>query len=81
MKSNVEKKQTAFRLNADLLDKLKKEARKRNRSLSNYVECILMESVYNEPNETTLAAMREAESGNELETLDLDNFKNYVASL
>jgi len=46
-----------------LLDKLKKEARKRNRSLSNYVECILMESVYHEPNETTLAAMKEAESG------------------
>lgn len=81
MKSKVEKKQTAFRLNADLLDKLKKEARKRNRSLSNYVECILMESVYNEPNETTLAAMKEAESGKKLETLDLDNFKNYVASL
>jgi len=64
-----------------LLDKLKKEARKRNRSLSNYVECILMESVYHEPNETTLAAMKEAESGKELETLDLDNFKNYVSSL
>jgi hypothetical protein len=81
MKPKVEKKQTAFRLNADLLDKLKKEARKRNRSLSNYVECILMESVYHEPNETTLAAMKEAESGKELETLDLDNFKNYVSSL
>jgi hypothetical protein len=39
-----------------------------------------MESVYNEPNETTLAAMKEAENG-DLETLDLSNFKKYVTSL
>ena len=35
------KKQTAFRLNEHLLDRLKKEAKKENRSLSNFVECIL----------------------------------------
>ncbi|MDR1203709.1 MAG: toxin-antitoxin system protein [Tannerellaceae bacterium] len=64
------KKQTAFRLSENLVDKLKAEAKKANRSLSNYVECILMESVFNEPNETTLAAMKEAENG-DLETLDL----------
>ena len=33
------------------------------------------------PNETTLAAMREAESVVELEELDLDNFDEYVKSL
>ena len=33
------------------------------------------------PNETTLAAMREAESGEELEELDVDNFIEYVKSL
>ena len=37
--------------------------------------------MYSQPNEETLAAMKEAESGEELETLDLDNFKNYVKSL
>ena len=78
-KKNQTKKQTAFRLNENLIDRLKVEAKKANRSLSNYVECILMESIY-EPNETTLEAMKEAESGN-LETLHLDNFKKYVASL
>ena len=74
------KKQTAFRLNENLIVKLKAEAKKANRSLSNYVECILMESIYSEPNETTLKAMEEAESG-DLETLPLENFKQYVASL
>jgi hypothetical protein len=80
MEARALKKQTAFRLDENLLDKLKVEAKKANRSLSNYVESILMESVFNEPNETTLAAMKEAENG-DLETLELDNFKQYIASL
>ena len=80
MDARAIKKQTAFRLNENLIDKLKAEAKKANRSLSNYVECILMESIYSEPNETTLEAMKEAESG-DLETLHLENFKQYVASL
>ena len=33
------------------------------------------------PNEIMLAAMREAESGVELEELDVDNFDEYVKSL
>jgi hypothetical protein len=50
-------------LNANLIGRLKEDAKKENRSLSNYVECILMDSVYNEPNETTLEAIKEARSG------------------
>lgn len=32
-------------------------------------------------NINTLNAMKEAESGEELETLDLDNLKSYIAAL
>ena len=78
--SQINKKQTAFRLDEDLIKKLKVAAKKENRSLNNYVECILMDSLYKEPNETTLAAINEAET-EQLETLDLNNFKKYVASL
>jgi hypothetical protein len=78
MEASAIKKSTAFRLDKSLIDKLKAEAKKTNRSLNNYVECILMDNVYNEPNEITLAAMNES---GELETLELDNFKKYVASL
>jgi predicted DNA-binding protein len=63
MKTGMIKKQTAFRLNEKLIGRLKEDAKKANRSLSNYVECILMDSVYNEPNETTLEAIKEARSG------------------
>ena len=60
---------------------MEKEASKENRSLNDFVESILMDNMYFQPNETTLAAMREAESGVELEELDLDNFDEYVKSL
>lgn len=78
---NTTRKLTAFRLQTDLIDRLKKKAKLENRSLNNYVENILMQSAYSVPNQTTLAAINEARSEKELETLDLDNFKNYVASL
>jgi len=60
---------------------MEKEASKENRSLNDFVEGILMDSLYFQPNETTLAAMREAESGVELEELDLDNFDEYIKTL
>ena len=58
------KKPTSFRLDEALVVRLKEEAKKANRSLSNYVECILMDSVYTEPNEETLEALREAKERN-----------------
>ena len=75
------KKITTFRLSEELLERLKVLAKKENRSLNNFVEYTLMEIAYNEPNEETIAAMKEAESGVELETLDVDNFRSYVKSL
>ena len=80
MGTRVEKRQTAFRLNVHLLDRLKEEARKTNRSLSNYVECILMESIYNEPNETTLEALEEARSGEIAGTIDTSSLDAFIKS-
>lgn len=77
----LDRKQTAFRLRKDLLERLKIEARKENRSLNNYVESVLMDVVYKIPNDETLAAMKEAEEGNGLETLNLNSFEEFVASL
>ena len=53
------KKQTAFRLDSDLLDALKSAAKREHRSLNNFVECILREVVYTEPNEETKEAIAE----------------------
>ncbi len=58
-----QKKATMFRLNIDLLDRLKELAKREHRSLNNYVECILLDVAYNEPNAETIAAIQEARSG------------------
>lgn len=81
METAKERKQTSFRLSTDLLKRMQTEARKENRSLNNFVESTLTEAMSHRPNVNTLNAMKEAESGEELETLDLDNFKSYIAAL
>ena len=76
-----DRKQTAFRLRTDLLDRLKVAAKKENRSLNNYVESVLLDAVFREPNDETLAAMKDAKENRNLETHDLDNFEKFVESL
>lgn len=75
------RKQTSFRLSEELLLRLQAEAKRHNRSLNNLVESILMAFVSERPNKTTLAAMKEAETSDNLETLDLGSFCSFVDSL
>ena len=49
MEATIQKKATMFRLNVDLVDRLKEMARREHRSLNNFVECILLNVAYNEP--------------------------------
>ncbi len=74
------KKQTAFRLDRDLLERLKVKAHRENRSLNNFVERVLMAVAYDEPNEITIAAMKEAMTGRG-EELDLARWDEFIASL
>ena len=59
----VPKKNQSFRLPVDLIERLRQLAKRQNRSLNNYVETLLLDAAYSEPNEATLAAMKEAQSG------------------
>lgn len=59
----LEKKAHVFRLPSYLLDKLKELATKDRRSLNNYVEGLLLDAVYNEPNDVTRASFEEAKAG------------------
>ena len=77
----LNRKQTAFRLRTDLLDRLKVAARKENRSLNNFVESVLLDAVYREPNEETLAAMEEAKEGKNLTKVDTSSFDAFLKSL
>lgn len=63
MEAAIPKKATMFRLSTDLIDRLKEMAKREHRSLNNFVECILLDVAYNEPNEITKEAIEEARSG------------------
>lgn len=78
---SITRKQTSFRLSEDLLIRLQAEAKRHNRSLNNLVESVLMAFVADRPNKTTLAAMKEAETSGNLETLDLSSFRSFVDAL
>lgn len=75
------KKQTAFRLDNNLLEMLKAAAKREHRSLNNYVECLLMNFMYNQPNEETKAAIEEARSGKSAGELDMSNFEAFMKSV
>lgn len=63
MEAAIPKKATMFRLSTDLIERLKEMAKREHRSLNSFVECILLDVAYNEPNEVTKAAIEEARSG------------------
>jgi hypothetical protein len=63
MGTTIQRKQTSFRLRTDLLDFMKKDAERENRTLNNFLESLLLNYYYNEPNEVTKAAIEEAMSG------------------
>lgn len=57
------RKPISFRFKEDVIVRLKERAALANRSLNNYVESVLLDVVYNEPNEVTKAAIEEVISG------------------
>lgn len=66
----VIRKQTSIRLREDLLRALQEEAPKANRSLNNFIESTLMDAMFSEPNEETIAAIKEARTTKKEKTFD-----------
>ncbi len=77
------KKNQSFRLSVDLIDRLKQLAKRQNRSLNNYVETLLLDAAYREPNAITLAAMKEAQSDmmDKIEPLDMTSIEAMEKSM
>lgn len=73
--------QTAFRLDAALVERLKEYARRENRSLNNYVETLLREAVGQRPNAATKSAIEEARSGHYAGRLDMSSFDAFMDSV
>jgi len=75
------RKSTAFRLDNALLERLKTEAKRENRSLNSLVEAILMDAMYCVPNAETLEAIEEARSGKYAGVLDASSFDAFMESV
>ena len=71
MPTSTIRKPTSFRLRADLIERLKQNAELENRTLNNYVESVLLDLVFHEPNEVTKMAIEEAKNRKEYPTEDL----------
>ena len=82
METTIQRRQTSFRLRTDLLEALQSAARRENRTLNNYVESVLLDIMYDEPNEETKAAIEEARSGNNQNKVytDVDEMLNDILS-
>lgn len=78
---NSDKTLTSFRLNTKLVERLRELAKESNRSLNNYVETLLLDIVYHEPNEETVEALKEARSGKKLDTFNRSELEKLIASL
>lgn len=81
MDSVVLKKAQSFRLPIDLIEKLKIMAKRENRSLNNFVECALLDLAYNEPNEETITAIKEAKEGKLEGSLDVSSVEAMYKSM
>lgn len=81
MEATIAKKQTAFRLSTALIDKLKEEAKRQNRSLNNFVECVLMDFLYKKPNQDTEDAIKEAKNHQYAGTIDMNSFDAFMNSI
>ena len=86
----VAKVSTSFRLNAELVEKMKVAAKASNRSLNNFVESILLNVMYHETAESiTIAAIEEAkrqqkaysEGTLEMKPIDLSSVDNMLKSM
>lgn len=77
----IQKKSQSFRLPVELIERLKKMARKQNRSLNNFVECALLDLAYSEPNAETKAAIDEAKAGKLQGTLDVTSLEAMYKSM
>lgn len=83
MELTLPKRPHTFRLSDELIERLKVLARRENRSLNNLVETALLDIAYCEPNETTIAAIREARSGllRNVPALDLSSIEAMEKSM
>ncbi len=90
METTLERTTLSIRVRNDIKEKAKELAKKEHRSLSNYIEFLILQEdkkqqyqeIYRIPNATTLEAMQEAlNAKNSEEEVDLSSNDNFLKSM
>lgn len=81
MNTTITKSSASIRINSGVLKQLKEEAKREDKSLSNYLEALLYEMGYRPCNEETVQACREVREGKVAGVVDTTNLETIEASL
>ena len=81
MNTTITKSSASIRINSGVLKQLKEEAKREDKSLSNYLEALLDEMGYRPYNEETIQACREVREGKVAGVVDTTNLETIEASL
>ncbi len=81
MDTLIERKAHLFRFPTTLLEKLKELAHNDRRSLNNYVEGLLLDAIYNQPNNETQQAINDAKAGKYEGVLDVSSGESMLKSM
>lgn len=75
------KEATSIRIDAGILEQIKREAKADNRSLSNYLETLLYRLGYRPYNEDTFLACQDARNGKSAGVVDTSNKESILSSI
>ena len=75
------KEATSIRIDAGILEQIKREAKADNRSLSNYLETLLYRLGYRPYNEDTFLACQDARNGKSAGVVDTSNKESILLSI
>lgn len=75
------KEATSIRIDAGILEQIKREAKADNRSLSNYLETLLYRLGYRPYNEDTFLACQDARNGKSAGVVDTSSKESILSSI
>lgn len=75
------KEATSIRIDAGILEQIKREAKADNRSLSNYLETLLYRLGYRPYNEDTFLACQDARNGKSVGVVDTSSKESILSSI
>ena len=79
--TTLRRRRTSISIQPQLMTLLRERANRTNTSLSSYIESILLDAIYSEPNEETVAAINESRACISAGTIDTSSMETFKKSM